>query len=113
MALKKALEDLNNALKDLTSLHVQTFTGTMDLDVSPDRTFDKMMKDLKTAKTGNTVRLVAESLIKFDGDSYNFITDDADDVPSNGFEVHQNAVKSGLETRQALLALFKGFFKLK
>ncbi len=110
MSLNSALSRLNDAIKDLTSLHVQTFTGTLDLEISAERNFDTLKAQLNKAKTDGNVRLVAESLIKFDGDSYSFVTKEADDVPNNAFEVHQNAVKSGLETRQALLALFKGIF---
>ncbi|MCP5046381.1 MAG: hypothetical protein GY940_04360 [bacterium] len=113
MALKDALKKLNDAVNDLTSLHVQTFTGTLDLEVPAGGSgdFDTLRKTLKTAKESGTVTLVAESLIKFDGDSYNFVTKNSDDVPEEAFEVHQDAIRAGLETRQSLLALFKGIIK--
>lgn len=111
MALKDALKKLNDAVKDLTSLHVQTFTGTLDLEVPQDGGFDKLKDKLKKAKTDGNVSLVAESLFKFDGDSYNFITNQADDVPDKAFVVHQSAINSGLETRRSLLNLFKNLIK--
>jgi len=107
MSLKSAINELNKAVKDLTSLHVQTFTGTLNLDVSEQDTFVTLKEQLKTAKTNKDVTLVAESLIKFDGDTYNFIAKDLEDVPPQCYDVHQKAVLAGLESRRALLVLFK------
>ncbi len=108
MALSDALTKLNEAVQDLTSLHVQTFTGVVDLSVQGSESFDTLKGLITTAKDANnsSVKLVAESLIKFDGDSYNFIQD-PDSVSSKALEIHKNAVQSGLETRQALLNMFK------
>lgn len=111
MALKDALKKLNDAVTDLTSLHVQTFTGTLELAVPPEGKYDSLKEKLKKAKTDGTIDLIAESIYKFDGDSYNFITNKADDVPHNAFDVHDKAVKAGLETRQALLTMFKDIIK--
>ncbi len=113
--LKKALKKLDEQVKDLTSLHVQTFTG--DLTVTIDDS--KGYQDIKTAinaaiaaekkKTSASAKfqLVAETLAQFDGDSYNFVNKDLDDVPQIALEVHKNAVKAGIETRLGLLNLFK------
>lgn len=109
MALRDALRKLNEAVQDLTSLHVQTFTGVVDLELQPNDAgdFDTLKDAIKQAKTDGKVTLMAESLIKFDGDSYNFIVKDQDNVPPNALDIHKNAVDSGLQTRQALLDLFK------
>jgi hypothetical protein len=111
MALKDALSKLNKAVEDLTSLHVQTFTGTVNLEVGNDD-FDTLKQQLKKASEGSNVTLVAESYFKFDGDSYNFITNKTDDVPSSALEMHTNAIKAGIETRQGLLNMFKKALKL-
>lgn len=113
MGLKSALEKLDNAIEDLTSLHVQTFTGKLDITIEGNETY----KDLRTAveEKKNDVNggliLVSETLAQFDGDSYNFVKQDLDSVPQVALEVHKNAVKAGIETRLGLLGLFKDIFK--
>ena len=106
MSLKSALNALDEAVKDLTSLHVQTFSGTLNLDVKGNESFTELKKELVDA--GGKVTLVAESLIKFDGDSYNFVAQDVENVADITYDVHLKAVKAGLDTRQGLLTLFKG-----
>lgn len=111
MSLKSALQSLNNAVQDLTSLHVQTYTGELKVDIDNADGSKKGFKDLRTeiqqSKQAGEVDLVAETLAQFDGDSYNFVKKDLTDVPSSALEVHQNAVQSGIETRMGLLNLFK------
>jgi len=107
MALKDALQKLNDAVKDLTSLHVQTFTGELTTEITGAEDFDNIRAAIKTAKGKNEIKLVAETLAQFDGDSYNFVKEDLGDVPPLALEVHQNAVESGIETRLGLLELFK------
>ncbi len=108
MALRDALKKLNEAVQDLTSLHVQTFTGEITSTLTGNEKFDDIRKLIKTAKTKGEIKLVAETLAQFDGDSYNFVKEDLDDVPPMALDVHKNAVKSGIDTRLGLLSLFKG-----
>ncbi|WP_046757150.1 hypothetical protein [Kordia jejudonensis] len=110
--LKNALEKLNNAIEDLTSLHVQTYTGTLDITIDDTKGFSSIKDEIKAAanKKDGQLILVAETLAKFDGDSYNFVKKDLDEVPAVTLEVHKNAVKAGIETRIGLLELFKGVF---
>lgn len=107
MSLKKALNELNNAVKDLTSLHVQTFTGRVATSSDGSKPWNEIRDLVKTAENNKEVELVAESLAQFDGDSYNFVKQDLDNVPPLALEVHKNAVKAGIETRLGLLELFK------
>ncbi len=110
--LKKALSTLNSAVQDLTSLHVQTFTGQLEITVDNNKGY----KDIKATiekeknKANANIVLVAETLAQFDGDSYNFVKKDLDEVPPVALEVHKNAVKAGIETRLGLLGLFKDIF---
>lgn len=113
MGLRGALEKLDDAIEDLTSLHVQTFTGSLNITIEGNEGY----KDLKTAveaqkndANGGLV-LVSETLAQFDGDSYNFVKQDLNSVPQVALEVHKNAVKAGIETRLGLLGLFKDIFK--
>ena len=106
MGLTTALQALNNAVSDLTSLHVQTYTGEVTAEVE-NKSFADIRQLVKAAKTNGEIKLVAETLAQFDGDSYNFVKADLETVPPLALEVHQNAVQSGVETRLGLLTLFK------
>lgn len=110
--LKKALSDLNDAIKDVTSLHVQTFSGDLNLTIDNDKGYKALKEEIESEKNkkDGTIVLVAETLAQFDGDSYNFVKKDLDDIPEIALEVHKNAVKAGIETRIGLLELFKGVF---
>ncbi len=108
MALKEAIQSLNEAVKDLTSLHVQTFTGELKSEITGSEKFEDIRKLIKDAKTSGEIKLVAETLAQFDGDSYNFVKQNLDDIPPIALDVHTNAVSSGIETRLGLLDLFKG-----
>lgn len=109
MALKEALNKLNAAVQDLTSLHVQTYTGELTFEITGKESFEDIRKLIKQekAKQDSKIHLVAESLAQFDGDSYNFVKQDLANVPPLALEVHQNAVESGIETRLGMLELFK------
>ncbi len=109
--LKTALENIDKAIKDLTSLHVQTFTGSIQFTEDPQdgRTYETIETAIQTAKTDGTIKLVAESLYKFDGDSYNFVTSDTG-IPSSALELHKAAVEGGVKTRQGLMSMVKGIF---
>jgi hypothetical protein len=105
--LKDALNKINEAVSDLTSLHVMTFTGDITaLDTS--KGYDGIEAQLKKAEVKSKITLVAESLYKFDGDSYNFLTES--DVPAAALALHEAAVASGLETRQGLMEMFRDIF---
>lgn len=111
MGLKKAIESLDKAVKDLSSLHVQTFSGEVGITIDSDTGYKNIKQQIDTQKTEGKLDLVAETLAQFDGDSYNFVKKDLDDIPAVTLEVHKNAVKAGIETRIGLLGLFKGIFK--
>ena len=110
MPLKDALKELEEGIEDLTSLHVQTFTGVIEMDMGGD-TFKTLKDKVETAKKDGKVLLVAETLMQSDGDSYNFITNV--DVPAQAIEMHKNGVKAGMECRQAIIDLFKNLINLK
>jgi hypothetical protein len=108
MALKAALSALNEAIQDLSSLHVQTFTGKVDFANAVNHGDIKSAID--SAEQASEIKLVAESLYKFDGDSYNFLTNDEGGIPASAMELHRSAVEGGIKTRQALAELVKGAF---
>ena len=105
--IKNALEKLNEAVKDLTSLHVQTYSGEVGITVNSDNGYKSIKEQIDKSRADGNLDLVAETLAQFDGDSYNFVKKDLDDIPAVTLEVHKNAVKAGIETRIGLLGLFK------
>ncbi len=109
MAVKKALEELNKAFQDLSSLHVQTFTGKVDFNATGKGIAD-IEKAIAKATTDAKISLVPESMYKFDGDSYNFVTNDEGGIPSSALELHKASVEGGVATRHGLMQLVKGIF---
>jgi hypothetical protein len=108
MTLKSSLKALNDQIEDLSSLHVQTFTGKITFAGSG--SFTDIETAVQQAVSAQTVKLVAESLYKFDGDSYNFLTNDEGGIPASAMELHKSAIEGGIKTRQALAELVKGAF---
>lgn len=113
--LKGALTKLNEAIKDLTSLHVQTFTGevtfTIDENVPEGSTkFDNIKTAVDAAKTAGDIILVAESLYQFDGDSYNFLNNKEGGIPAAALELHRTSVENGIKTRQGLMQIITDVF---
>ncbi|MGD2118501.1 MAG: hypothetical protein PVG66_09090 [Chromatiales bacterium] len=113
MALKEALQTLNNAVKDLTSLHVQTYSGTVSFkDRGDNETFDNLRDKLSKGKgpddSAVDVQLKLETLVKFDGDSYNFVA--KENVSDELFKLHKDAIDSGLKTRLGLMEMMKNLF---
>ena len=114
MALDKAVNKIKAAIKDLSSLHVQTYIGSVEVDLSAlgdgedDHAMDIVRDTVKQAKTSGNISLVAEAYYQFDGDSYNFLSDA--DVPTRALEIHTAAVEAGMKTRRALVELVKGVF---
>lgn len=107
--LRTAVTKVTGLIEDLSSLHVQTYTGTVsvDLDNLPDDVpaMKRVRDAVKEARANGEVTLVAEAYYQFDGDSYNFLTNE--DVPLKALDMHTNAVESGMATRQALVELVK------
>ena len=108
MALKDALTKLNEAVTDLSSLHVQTFTGSLQTSIEDQAGFDTVRQAVAQARSDGNITLVAEAYYQFDGDSYNFVT--SEDVPTSALELHRSAVEAGLATRRGLMELVKGVF---
>lgn len=109
MGLRNALSALNNAVDDLTSLHVQTFTGNIAFDHDT-QNYDDIRQLIQQAQTNADVVLVAESLYKFDGDSYNFLANAESGIPASALELHKAAIEGGIKTRQGLMELVKDVF---
>lgn len=110
MSLRNAVAKLEEWVSDLSSLHVQTYTGSIHIDLS-DLAEDQSAADIvskavaSATEAEGSVKLVAESYFQFDGDSYNFLTDAT--APAKALELHMAAVAAGQATRRSLLELVK------
>ena len=115
LTLKTALIDLNKKVKALTSLHVQTYSGIIAFKKEGEsEPFDNLRQTLVEGSRVDIanldVQLKLETLVKFDGDSYNFVA--KEDVSDSLFKLHKDALKSGLETRLGLMEMLKDIFDL-
>lgn len=122
MSIRDALEKLDKAIDDLSSLHVQTYTGTVKWSGASDpATPPEERANTSTLRAVTTfegfsdhkpsyedVSLVAETLMKFDGDSYSFIATEAAEA---AMQLHKNAVEAGINTRLGLAKLLRDVFK--
>lgn len=126
MALKQAVEKLKNAVGDLTSLEVQTISGSMSADLAtqkPGQTAEvpqsggsiidwkKAVADAK--KVNGTVELVLATKINFDGDATQFVR--KDEIPPHMLDAHKKAVEAGLQVRRDIVEFvsetIRGFLK--
>jgi hypothetical protein len=106
MGIKAALDKLNDKVSDLSSLHVQTFSGTLNIEVSEADKFKKLEEALGQAE-GN-VALSIETLMHFDGDAYNFM---ADGISPELRDVHRDALEAGMNARKALMDMVSNWIK--
>lgn len=85
---------------------MHTYTGEITVDTTDN---DAKLTDFKGYLDNITVsqeklKLVAVTKVEFDGGTINLTSETALQPHVN--ELHQNAVKAGIETRQGLLELF-------
>ncbi len=118
--LKEALDTLKNAVGDLASLEVQTYSGSIELYLEQvdagNGTKKAKMKDFETLLADATdqsknLQLRAVTKMMFDGDAINLVPDG--DFSGDIEKVHSAAVKAGIDTRHGLLELFGGMVGLK
>jgi hypothetical protein len=103
--IEGAVASIKNAIVDLSSLEVITFRGTVTGIIKDDLEWDKLMTKA-TAGSGQ-LKVAMATVIDFDSDVRTFIADDA--PPQWIIDAHNAAVKSGLESRRAVLDLIGGF----
>jgi hypothetical protein len=102
---------IGEAVGDLASLSVETYTG--DLEVIVDTTTNKIKYDsmMATARSNEAavkgkLKLALATHIKIDGDSVNFISETG--VTEALIQTHASAVKNGSEFRSKIIGLALG-----
>jgi len=113
--LTTGLKSIGSFLEDMSSLEVQTYTGSIDVAVDTAMGADGKLKSisdlLAAAKaTDNNLKLCAVTKMMCDGDAINLVPDG--DFHDHIQKVHAAAVKAGIDTRHGLLALFGGMVGL-
>jgi thioredoxin reductase len=115
--LRNALRKLGEAIEDLSELHVRTMSGSINVTTGTEDTDSDGgageedgdsgkvdMSAMKALAENQDVEIVADTVIKFDGDAYYFINDDA---PKTLIDAHQKAVETSMKSRQAIVEMFK------
>ena len=105
-----ALSKIGDVLEDLSSLEVQTLTGSLDVTVT-DGKLDNFETLLEKSNTAGHLKLRAVTRMMCDGDAINLVPEE--DYPEHIQNVHAAAVKAGIDTRHGLLSLFGGMVGLK
>lgn len=104
MSLKDALEQLKNAVGDLTSLEVQTYVGELDVIVKDQQGSTNFEEMLKKARASNQLSLQLVTKVNFDGDAIALVPSSA---PADYVqEAHEAALELGNDVRQGLLMMF-------
>lgn len=109
----KIAATINDAIGDLATLSVETYTGNIQNIVNNDKSaikWESMLTDAVVAMEGGegsaNVKLVLATHINIDGDAQNFIAEGA--IPSYILETHASAVKNGSEFRSKIIGLALG-----
>ena len=105
---EQKLDDLGDAIKDLSTLDVVTLSGELNVGIAENGVlmdWSRFMSQQGNAQ-GN-VTLIAATKIEIDADATNFITSTQ---PANFdalMKVHNASVQSAIESRRAVVELIK------
>jgi len=111
--LSDAMKAIKDAVDDVTTVNVRTYTGSVQhiLDVQKpnddekSKSFDEI---LVAADLSAHVNLQFLTVLDLDGDALLFRASDTTDASEKAEMAHQSAVLSGIESRAAIIDLFKG-----
>lgn len=112
-AFKDVVSNLKDAVGDLSSLSVETYTGTIDADIVAGDgegiiDWTKLVTKAKAGAGGN-VHLKLASKFNFDGDATLFIAEG--EMPADVREAHDSAVLAGQNVRADLMELLSDSIK--
>ncbi len=105
--LKSALEGIKDAVVDLSTLEVSTYTGDLSATAADNAKWKSFASAIKgdDQTVGGTFQLRLYTFISPDGDARLYRSSDE---PSAALvAAHESAVKAGIETRASIVALFK------
>ncbi len=111
MALKDVFQTFVDAIEDLSSLDVLTFTGTLETDVTDENGEDvtDWVEILERSRAAGKVKLMLGSHFRCDGDADLFVAQA--DIPADLRAAHKDAVDAGRQIRKDVLDLFADTLK--
>ncbi|WP_417485005.1 hypothetical protein [Maricaulis salignorans] len=112
MSLQEAIQNVGNMIKDLSVVKVRTYSGTVAsirTATQPDangneRSFDDI---LNTAEEGGEIKLAFLTVLNLEGDALLFRAEDSAVATDKLEAAHNSAVTSGIQSRQAIIDMFK------
>lgn len=109
-ALERALDSLDEAAKDLSSIEVTTLSGDVKQIFNGDKIdLKKAISDLSEGTTSGKIELVAHTRIDFDQDTVLFVSDKAKAKHSELYTLHKEAIQSSQIARQNFLNFIQEF----
>jgi len=109
-ALEKALESLEAAGKDLSSIEVTTLSGDVKQIFNGDKIdLKNAVNELKSGTTTGKIELVAHTHVAFDQDTVLFVSNKAQDKHSDLYELHKEAVTSAQDARRSFITFIGEF----
>lgn len=104
--IKGVMEDFVDGVKDLTSLEVQSYTGTLEVALKGDESGLDWEKLLEKAKAPNSkLKLALATKIDLDGDATQFQS--SDPFPESLRVAHAEALRAGQQVRSDIATFFK------
>lgn len=96
---------IENAVADVSTLNVQTFTGdfTVLVEGARGKSIEELDKIIADATKNGTLSLAMSTRVELDGDTLHFIGNSASET---AVRAHHEAVKAAQEYRSALLQAF-------
>jgi hypothetical protein len=114
-ALTKLRDGVEEALGDLTTLDVVTFTGNINIMSNiveeegdkPKIKLKKLYQNIasEAVKVESALRVVAFTHVDFDCDSVNFVKTDMTEAEAKLLDAHNAMVNTAQETRQGVITM--------
>jgi hypothetical protein len=109
-ALEKALESLEAAGKDLSSIEVTTLSGDVKQIFNGEKIdLKNAVNQLKSGSTSGKIELVAHTHVAFDQDTVLFVSNKAQGKHSEIYDLHKEAVVSAQNARRSFITFIGEF----
>jgi hypothetical protein len=112
MSIKTALNEVGKFVEDVATVEVETYTGSVKhindaLALDENDATGRFNAIRQHAKTSTNLKLAFATVLDFSGDAILFRAED-ETIATEALEnAHKAAVTSGIQSRQAIIDLFK------
>ena len=112
MSLKSALQKVGQFVDDIATVEVQTYSGKVEnihaaAAVAVGADGNRFKAILDAAKADANIKLAFLTVLDFSGDAILFRAEDETIATAELVAAHQAAVTAGIQSRQAIIDLFK------